>query len=54
MEFIEVNIIYIYLDYFSYSIYQEINIIRRSKDKTNKINYYNVYLNKEIKDVGKN
>ena len=53
MEFIEVIIIYIYLDYFSYSIYQESNTIGRSKDKTNKINYYNLYLNKEIRDIGK-
>jgi hypothetical protein len=53
MEFIEVIIIYIYLDYFSYSIYQETNTIGRSKDKTNKINYYNLYLNKEFRDIGK-
>ena len=53
MEFIEVIIIYIYLDYFSYSIYQESNTIGRSKDKTNKINYYNLYLNKEIRNIGK-
>ena len=49
MEFIEIVIIYIYLDYFSYSIYQEANTIGRAKDKANKINYYNLYLNKETR-----
>ena len=53
MEFIEVIIIYIYLDYFSYSIYQESNTIGRAKDKTNKINYNNLFLDKEIRDIGK-
>ena len=53
MEFIEIVIIYIYLDYFSYSIYQEANTIGRQKDKKNKINYYNLYLNKETSDIAK-
>ena len=50
-EFIEIIIIYIYLDYFSYSIYQEANTIGRAKNKTNKINYYNLYLNQETKEA---
>ena len=34
MEFIEIVIIYIYLDYFSYSIYQdEVNTIRSAEDE---------------------
>jgi hypothetical protein len=49
MEFIEVVIIYIYLEYFSYSIYYRKNRIGRSKDKLNKIQFKNLDLNlKEI------
>ena len=49
MEFIEVVIIYIYLEYFSYSIYYKKNRIGRSKDKLNKIQFKNLNLNmKEI------
>ena len=51
MDFIEVVIIYIYLDYFSYSIYQETNTIGRMKSKDNKINYYNLYLDSQVKEV---
>jgi hypothetical protein len=51
MDFIEVVIIYIYLDYFSYSVYQETNTIGRNKSKDNKINYYNLYLDSQVKDV---
>ena len=51
MDFIEVVIIYIYLDYFSYSVYQETNTIGRNKSKNNKINYYNLYLDSQVKDV---
>ena len=53
MDFIEVVIIYIYLDYFSYSIYQETNTIGRMKNKDNKINYYNLYLDSQVKNVAK-
>ena len=51
MDFIEVVIIYIYLDYFSYSVYQETNTIGRNKSKDNKINYYNLYLDTQVKNV---
>ena len=49
MEFIEVVIIYIYLEYFSYSIYYKKNRIGRSKDKINKIQFKNLNLN--IKEI---
>ena len=49
MEFIEVVIIYIYLEYFSYSIYYKKNRIGRSKDKLNKIQFKNLNLN--IKEI---
>ena len=52
MDFIEVVIIYIYLDYFSYSIYQEANAIGKLSNKDNKINYYNLFLNKQVRQVG--
>jgi outer membrane biosynthesis protein TonB len=51
MDFIEVVIIYIYLDLFSYSIYQTVNTIGRARNKTNKINYYNLYLNSQVRDA---
>ena len=51
MDFIEVVIIYIYLDYFSYSIYQEVNSIGNIKKAKNKINYYNLYLNPQIREI---
>ena len=51
MDFIEVVIIYIYLDYFSYSIYQEVNSIGNTKKAKNKINYYNLYLNPQIREI---
>ena len=54
MEFIEIVIIYIYLDYFSYCIYEDKNTIGRSKNKVNKINYYNLYLNKETCKIAQN
>ena len=53
MDFIEVVIIYIYLDYFSYSIYQEVNSIGKKKKKANKINYYNLFLNTQVRDVSR-
>ena len=51
MDFIEVVIIYIYLDYFSYSIYQGTNAIGRTRSKNNKINYYNLFLNSQVREV---
>ena len=48
MDFIEIVIIYIYLDYFSYSIYQNTQN-KGSKNKgISKINYYNLHLNKKV------
>ena len=49
MEFIEIVIIYIYLDYFSYSIYQDGYNTIASKDekKQEELNYYNLRSNKE-------
>ena len=44
MEFIEIIIIYIYLDYFSYSIYQDKNYFRH-KNEENKINYEKLFIN---------
>ena len=48
MDFIQVVIIYIYLDFFSYSIYQEGKTIGKSESS---INYYNLHLNSEIQKV---
>ena len=50
MDFLQVVIIYIYLDYFSYSIYQEGKTIGKSESQ---INYYNLHLNSEIREVSK-
>ena len=50
MDFLQVVIIYIYLDYFSYSIYQEGKTIGKSESQ---INYYNLHLNSEIREVTK-
>ena len=43
-EFIEIILIYIYLDYFSYSIYQGKNIIGARRDE-DKINYEKLFIN---------
>ena len=53
MEFIEIIIIYVYLDYFSYSIYQEENTMGRKTDKKDKISYYNLYINEETREISK-
>ena len=47
MEFAEIIIIYIYLDYFSYSIYQEVQNKGSNKNNT-RINYYNLHLDKRV------
>ena len=52
MDFIQVVILYIYLDYFSYSIYQEANTIGKTSNKGFKINYYNLYLNPQVREIG--
>ena len=51
MEFIEVVIIYIYLEYFSYSIYYKKNRIGRFKDNLSKINYKNLFSNNKTKEI---
>ena len=51
MEFIEVVIIYIYLEYFSYSIYYKKNRIGRYKDNSSKIDYRNLYSNKKTRKI---
>ena len=48
MDFIEIIIIYIYLDYFSYSIYQDVCNKGSFREGNNKINYYNLNLNKNV------
>ena len=46
VDFIDIIILYIYIDYFSYCIYED-NINNKStRDINNKINYYNLRLNK--------
>ena len=51
MEFIEIILIYIYLDYYSYSIYQEENTIGKLSGRKDKINYFNLYYNNETRKV---
>ena len=52
MDYIEVIIIYIYLDYFSYSVYQ--SKYNKGKKRVDKISYYNLRMNKKIiKEVKK-
>ena len=50
MDFIEVVIIYIYLEYFSYSIYQEGKTIGKSESS---INYFNLHLNGQVREATK-
>ena len=54
MDFIEVVIIYIYLDYFSYSIYQDVLNKGATKKGTNRINYYNLHLDKRVNKCVRN
>ena len=45
MELVEIIIVYIYLDYFSYSIYQEKKINISNKSENNILNYYsNIFI----------
>ena len=46
MDFVDIIILYIYIDYFSYCIYQDSNNIGQTKDINNKINYFNLSSNK--------
>ena len=54
MDFIEIVIIYIYLDYFSYSIYQDVLNKGTTKKGANRINYYNLHLDKRVNDCVRN
>ena len=54
MDFIEVVVIYIYLNYFSYSIYQDIQNKGSSIKGISRINYYNLHLNKKVNQCVKN
>ena len=48
MDYIEAIIIYIYLDFFSYSIYQAESNKGKVYKGADKINYYNLYLNPKV------
>ena len=54
MDFIEVVVIYIYLDYFSYSIYQDVQNKGSSIKGISRINYYNLHLDKKVNQCVKN
>ena len=55
MDFVDIVLLYIYIDYFSYCIYQDSDNLGSTKDKFNKINYYKLRSNKKfyncIKDM---
>ena len=51
MEFIEIILIYIYLDYFSYCIYQDEQNIGKLTDKKKQMNYHNLQVNEETKKI---
>ena len=51
MEFIEIILIYIYLDYFSYCIYQDEQTIGKLTDIKKQMNYYNLQVNEETKKI---
>lgn len=50
MDYIEVIILYIYLDFFSYSIYQDVQNKGKIDKGMDKINYYNLHLNPKVKE----
>ena len=54
MDLIDIVILYIYIDYFSYCIYQDADNIGQSQDINNKINYYNLRENKKFYNCIKN
>ena len=54
MDFIEIVVIYIYLDYFSYSIYQNVENKGSSRKGINRINYYNLHLDKRVNNCVRN
>ena len=49
MDYIETIIIYIYLSFFSYSIYQDVQNKGKVNRGVDKINYYNLHLNDKVK-----
>ena len=48
MDLIDIIVLYIYLFYFSYCIYQDTDNIGQSKDINDKINYYNLRTNEKF------
>ena len=50
MDYIEAIILYIYLDFFSYSIYQDVQNKGKVDKGMDKINYYNLHLNPKVKE----
>ena len=50
MDYIIVIILYIYLDFFSYSIYQDVQNKGKIDKGMDKINYYNLHLNPKVKE----
>ena len=54
MDYIETIFIYIYLSFFSYSIYQEVQNKGKVNKGVDKINYYNLHLNDKVKNSVEN
>ena len=54
MDFIEIVVIYIYLDYFSYSIYQDVENKGSKRKGVDRINYYNLHLDKRVNNCVRN
>ena len=50
LEFVQVMVIYIYLDFFSYSIYQDITNKGEKKEAENKFNFATIKLTKRLKE----
>ena len=53
IDFVEIILIYIYLDYFSYSIYQDVPSKGQNRIGNNKINYFNLHLNTKVVSAAK-
>ena len=49
IDYIETIFIYIYLYYFTYSIYQDVPNKGKAKKDNDKINYYNLHLNEKVR-----
>ena len=50
MDFVDIIVLYIYIDYFSYCIFQDSENLGSTKDKNNKINYYNLLINTKFRN----